>query len=322
MENYLMKPARHIIPVILALVLAFTASCQKTETKNRPSIVVTYSILGSVVKELVNGNADVIITIPNGLDLHEWEPSAKDIEKINKASLIVRNGLNLEAGMERSLSAAGKNGVKIFTASDHITVRHVDLREEDEHEDEGHSHEAAHEDEEGHHHHGDSDPHLWTDPVTMKAVVEALVPALKNDLGIDITDRAEDFISRLDNLNIQIADTLSAIPAEGRKIVTGHESMGYFSQRYGFEMTGVIIPSLSSQASVSAADLVNLKKAILENGIKTIFTEQGTSPAVARAIGDETGVRAVELNTHALPSDGSYFTFLKEMADTIAGALK
>lgn len=308
-----MKPSRHIIPVILALVLAFTASCRKAETKNRPSIVVTYSILGSVVKELVNGNADVIITIPNGLDLHEWEPSAKDIEKINKASLIVCNGLNLEAGMERSLSAAGKNGVKIFKASDHITVRHVESREEDEHEDE---------DEEGHHHHGDSDPHMWTDPVTMKRVVEALVPALKNDLGIDITDRAEDFISRLDRLNVQIADSLSAIPAEGRKIVTGHESMGYFSQRYGFEMTGVIIPSLSSQASVSAADLVDLKKAILENDIRTIFTEQGTSPAVARAIGDETGARVVELNTHALPSDGSYFTFLREMADTIAGALK
>ena len=317
-----MKPSRHILPAILALALVFTASCRKTETKIRPSIVVTYSILGSVVKELVNGNADVIITIPNGLDLHEWEPSAKDIEKINKASLIVCNGLNLEAGMERSLNTAVKNGVKIFTASDHITVRHVYPREEDEHGDENHSREAAHKDEAGYHRHGDSDPHMWTDPVTMKRVVEAFVPVLKNDLGIDITDRAEDFISRLDKLNIQIADTLSAIPAEGRKIVTGHESMGYFSQRYGFELTGVIIPSLSSQASVSAADLVNLKKVILENGIRTIFTEQGTSPAVAGAIGDETGVRVVELNTHALPSDGSYFTFLREMADTIAGALK
>ena len=305
-----MKPVRHIIPVIIALALAFTASCQKKETKNKPSIVVTYSILGSIVKELVNGNADVIVTIPNGLDLHEWAPSARDIENINRAALVARNGLGLEAGMERYLKTAEESGVKIFTASDHIAVRNVE------------SHEGDHEDEDGHHHHeGASDPHLWTDPVTMKAVVEALVPVLKNELGIDASTRAREIIGQLDDLDRQIADTLSSIPAEDRKIITGHESMGYFSQRYGFNMIGVIIPGLSSQASVSAADLSNLKKAILHNRVKTIFTEQGTSPAIAGAIGDETGVKVMDLNTHVLPADGSYFTFLKDMADTIANGL-
>ncbi|MBN1627593.1 MAG: zinc ABC transporter substrate-binding protein, partial [Deltaproteobacteria bacterium] len=191
----------------------------------------------------------------------------------------------------------------------HIAVRHAE------------AHDAGHEG--GHHHHGGaSDPHLWTDPLTMKAVVMALVPVLKNEMGIDSADRAQDLIDRLEEMDKYIANSVSTIPPQDRKIVTGHQSMGYFSQRYGFDMIGVIIPGLSSQASVSAADLANLKKAILANGVKTIFTEQGTSPAVARAIGDETGVRVVELNTHALPADGSYFTFLKDMADTLADGLK
>jgi zinc/manganese transport system substrate-binding protein len=307
-ETPFMKPVNHIIPAIIAMALVFTASCQKTKTESKPSIVVTYSILGSVVKELANGNADVIVTIPNGLDLHEWEPSARDIENINNASLVICNGLGLEAGMERYLKTAEENGVKIFTASDHIAVRHVQ------------SHEGAHED--GHHHHeGASDPHLWTDPVTMKAVVEALIPVLKIELGIDASIRARELVGRLDDLDRQIANILSLIPAEDRKIVTGHESMGYFSQRYGFNMIGVIVPGLSSQASVSASDLSNLKRAIQDNGVQTIFTEQGTSPAIAGAVSDETGVKVVELNTHVLPTDGSYFTFLKDVADTIADAL-
>jgi zinc/manganese transport system substrate-binding protein len=303
-----MKLVRHTISVIIATAILVTASCQKTEMHKIPTIVVTYSILGSVVKELVNGNADIIVAIPNGLDLHEWAPSARDIENINKAALLVHNGLGLEAGMERYIDSAQKNGVKVFTVSDHITVLHTE------------THDGYLEVE--HHHDGDADPHLWTDPVTMKAVVESLVPELKNDLGIDVTASAQNFIARLDDLNKQISEKLAIIPGQNRKIVTGHQSMGYFVQRYGFEMTGVIIPSLSSQANVSAADLSNLKKAILKNSIGTIFTEQGTSPAVARAIGDETGVRVVELNTHALPADGSYFTFLNDMADTIVKALK
>ena len=98
--------------------------------------------------------------------------------------------------------------------------------------------------------------------------------------------------------------------------------MGYFAQRYGFKLVGVIIPSLSSQAGVSAADLAALKKAIQDNGVKVIFTELGTSPAVAKAIGDETGSRVVELTTHSLPADGSYFTFLRNVATVVTNGLK
>jgi ABC-type Zn uptake system ZnuABC Zn-binding protein ZnuA len=98
--------------------------------------------------------------------------------------------------------------------------------------------------------------------------------------------------------------------------------MGYFADRYGFKIIGVIIPSLSSQAQVSAADLAALKQAVEDEHVKAIFTELGTSPAVAKAIGDETGVQVVELTTHALPSDGSYFTFMINLATVITNALK
>jgi zinc/manganese transport system substrate-binding protein len=276
---------------------------------SKKSIVVTYSILGSIVKDLVGEKANVTVSIPNGLDPHEWEPSAKDIETINKAGLVIENGLGLEGGMEKTLQTARNNGVKFFTASAYITVRHVGSGEGIP---SGDPDQAI----------GAADPHLWMDPLTMKSVVSALVPEFKKDLNLDVSSQALDLENRLDNLNKEVVSTVVAVPQDNRKLVTGHESMGYFAQRYGFKLVGVIIPSLSSQAGVSAADLAALKKAIQDNQVKAIFTELGTSPVVAKAIGDETGVKVVELTTHALPSDGSYFTFMRNIASVITNALK
>jgi zinc/manganese transport system substrate-binding protein len=297
--------------MLLTLVLASTLACQSTANTNsgKKSIVVTYSILGSIVKELVGDKATVTVSVPNGQDPHEWEPSAKDIEAINKADLVVENGLNLESGMQKTLQTARDSGVKFFTASDYITVRHVGSGEGIP---SGDPDQVI----------GAPDPHFWMDPLAMKSVVSGLASVLIEDLNLDVSSQAADLENRLDSLNIEVADIVAAIPQENRKLVTGHESMGYFAQRYGFKLVGVIIPSLSTQAEVSAGDLAALKKAIEDNDVKAIFTELGTSPAVARAISDETGVKVVELTTHALPSDGSYFTFMTNIANVITNALK
>ncbi|MGA9049345.1 MAG: metal ABC transporter substrate-binding protein [Dehalococcoidia bacterium] len=298
-----------LLSVLIASLLLGSLSCQPSISSSKKSIVVTYSILGSVVKELVGDKATVIVSIPNGLDPHEWEPSAKDIEVINKADLVIENGLGLEGGMQKTLETAKSNGVRFFTASDYITVRHVGLGEGIP---SGDPDQAL----------GAADPHLWMDPVGMKSVVSALVPVLTKELNLDVTAQAQSMEGRLDALNNQVVTTVAAIPQDDRKLVTGHESMGYFAQRYGFKLVGVIVPSLSSQAEVSAADLATLKQAIDDNHVKAIFTELGTSPAVAKAIGDETGVKVIELTTHGLPADGSYFTFMTNLATVITNALK
>jgi zinc/manganese transport system substrate-binding protein len=261
------------------------------------------------VKDLVGDKANVIVPMPNGQDPHEWEPSAKDIETIMKADLIVQNGLGLEGGMEKTLQQAQEAGVKFFTASDHITVRKVG---EGEGIPTGDPDQAV----------GAEDPHLWMDPIDMKAIVAALATQVKTDLGIDLTDRATDLESRLDALNQEVADKVKSLPGANRKLVTGHESMGYFAQRFGFKLVGAIIPSITTQAEVSASDLAALKKLIQDNQVKVIFTELGTPPAVADAIGKETGVKVVELTTHSLPADGSYFTFLRNLAQVIVDGLK
>jgi len=285
-------------------------SCGQTAvTGKQKSIVVTYSVLGSIVKQLVGDQAEVVVSVPNGIDIHEWEPSAKDIEAINKADLVIQNGLGLEAGLLKALLAAENSGVKIFTAADHIDVRHVAAGEGIP---TGDPDQAI----------GASDPHLWMDPLAIKDVVIALVPVLKNELDLDVAIQAANLETMLENLNQEIAGEVSLIPLKDRKLVTGHESMGYFARRYDFKLVGVIIPSLSSQAEVTAGALADLIKAVRDNQVKAVFSELGTPAGVAKKIGDETGVKVVELNTHVLPDDGSYITFMRNVAGTITGALK
>ena len=107
---------------------------------------------------------------------------------------------------------------------------------------------------------------------------------------------------------------LAAVPAANRKLVTGHESMGYFADRYGFQLIGALIPSLTTQAGVSAQELPKLADEIAAQNVKAIFTEIGTPTQVADAIGEETGVKVVDLASHNLPDDGTYATFLLENA--------
>jgi zinc/manganese transport system substrate-binding protein len=295
--------------LILFMLLVACQTNAPAQNNGQKTIVVTYSILGSVVKDLVGDRANVIVSMPNGQDPHEWEPSAKDIETLTKADLIVQNGLGLEGGMEKALAEAKDAGVRFFTASDHITVRHVG---EGQGIPSGDPDQAA----------GAEDPHLWMDPLAMKSTVDALAAQINTDLGIDLSDRAKDLDSRLDGLNQEISDAVNALPQDNRKLVTGHESMGYFAERYGFKLVGAIIPSITSQAEVSASDMAALKKLITDNQVRAIFTELGTPAAVSDAIGNETGVKVVELTTHSLPEDGSYFTFMRNLTGVIVDALK
>ena len=293
--------------------LVTTAGCgggDSSSTSDRPSVVVTYSILGAVVSEVVGDAADVKVLMPNGIDPHEWEPSAKDLELLNQADLIVSNGLDLEGNVMEAIEAVEKDGVAVFHATDHIEVIEFGAGGHDDDE------EAVHDDE-----HGSGDPHFWTSPVEMAAVVEALGVALA-DIGIDTGDRAAMIKESLLNTDQDIRDLIADIPAESRILVTGHESLGYFAHEYEFEVVGAVIPSLSSEAEASAGDLATLKETIADEGVIVIFTEMGTSPDVVEALADEAQVSVVELSTHFLPEDGTYKTFILQLASMISVALQ
>jgi zinc/manganese transport system substrate-binding protein len=304
---------RFIIVIAAVVATALTAlGCGGPGSENSAAgkrVVVTTSILGAVVSELVGDGAEVSVLMPDGVDPHDWEPSAKAIEAVHGADVVVANGLDLEEGLEGALSEAARHGVTVFEAADHVELRTIADGEvaEDHHG----------EDERGE---GAEDPHLWLDPLAMRSVVRALGPVLA-EARIDVGDRVETVSAALERLNAEAAERLERVPAERRKLVTGHESLGYFADRYGFVLVGAVVPSLTSQAETSAGALAALRARIEEAGVAVVFTELGTPRRVVDAIADETGAEVVELATHRLPADGTYRSFLLEIVDTIAGAL-
>jgi zinc/manganese transport system substrate-binding protein len=278
-----------------------------------PRVVVTHAVLGAVVKDLVGDRAAVTVLIPNGTDPHAWRPSAKDVEQLRSADLVVANGLGLEEGLTEALERAREDGVPVLEATDYVRIRRVGEAEAAEPaEGEGHGEDVRP---------GAPDPHFWTDPASMRKVAAAIATALGERLDVDVRARWADLDRRLRQLDAETEQTLAAIPPQRRKLVTGHESLGYFARRYRFELVGAIVPSLSSQARVSAEELASLVRVIRREGVDVVFTEVGTPRRVAEAVAEETGARLVELPAHRLPEHGSYETFIREMARIVAGAL-
>lgn len=295
--------------ILATIVVGGCSGGSSTPSVSRPTIVVTYSVLGAVVKDLVGDAAAVRVLMPNGADPHEWEPSAKDIETVTRADLLVENGLGLEGAMANAFAQAEAAGVKRFVMSDHVTIRHVGP---------GEGADATDPDQAP----GAEDPHLWMDPLTVREGIDALAAQLKADLGIDVAARARDLDARLATLNDDVEAILGAIPDARRTLVTGHESLGYLAARYHLRLVGAIIPSLTTSAEPSAADLAALAAKIRAANVPAVFTELGTSPRAAEVIANETGAKVVELTTNTVPADGSYATFMRTISTLIADNLR
>ena len=280
---------------------------RKSEADSRPRIVVTYAVLGTVVRDVVGDAGDVKVLMPNGANPHEWSPSAKDVETILQADLVIDNGLRLEGNLQDPLKEAKARGIRVFTVADHVTVRKVRAGEG---ANPGDPDQAP----------GVDDPHLWMDPLTMKQWIGPLVPVLK-EIGIDAAAGGAKAEADLGALNAEVESVLAAVPAEHRRLVTGHESMGYFADRYGFELVGAIVPGITSQAESSAGALADLIDKIRAAGVPAVFAEIGTPAATVEAIADDSGTKVVELSTHNLPADGTYRSFMLNIATTVARAL-
>jgi len=321
------------IRAVAALSVLFLSACgsaatdepttTSTASEPLPVVAVTYSVLGSIVSDLVGDVANVVVVIPDGQDPHDYQPSAKDVEALNGAALIVANGLGLEEGLESVLEGAERAGVTVFHMADHVTVRDPDSgeHEHDHHEGDDHSDDhggegggVAHE---GGHHDHDGDPHLWTSPATLLEALPALAAALETALGTPTA--LDEVTAALEAVDAEVAARIGTL--ESCVLVTGHDELGYFADRYGCEVVGTIIPSMSTTAEASAKQLAELKAEIAEHGARAIFTSLGTPRDVAERIASETGVKVVELATHMLGTNTSYADYILEVTDTIVAAL-
>lgn len=270
---------RALAAAMTAALLALTG-CAGGAASDRPLVVVTTNILGDVVSHLVGDEAEVLTLMRPGADPHSFEISAAEAARMRSADLLVANGLGLEEGLQQHLDAASADGVDTFVAGDAVEVLPYSSTDAD----------------------GADDPHFWTDPAQMIAVVDALTPMLESVAGPAVADHAAAYRAELETLDADMTAAFAAIPAERRALVTNHHVFGYLADRFGFRVIGAVIPGGTTLAAPSASDLADLVSAIDAAGVPTIFAESSSPDRLVRALADEADrrVEVTELFTESL----------------------
>jgi zinc/manganese transport system substrate-binding protein len=134
------------------------------------------------------------------------------------------------------------------------------------------------------------DPHWWQDPRNAILAVRAIEADLADadpEGTAAYRRNADRYLERLRRLDAGIAACVERVPPEKRRIVTTHDSLAYFADRFGIEVVGAVIPSLSTQAQASAGDVERLVEQIRAEGVEAIFPESALSAKLEEAIARE-----------------------------------
>lgn len=309
-----MRRWRSILAAAVAAVVTLGACGSGDPAESDITIVVTTSTLGDLVSNVAGPEANLVVLMPLGADPHSFSPSSQQVAEMNEADLVVVNGLGLEEGFEAVLDGVVADGGRVLELGPMLDPIEFGDDDHDDGEDQN--------DEEGHDH--SIDPHVWMDPVRM-AEAAAIVAAELSELAPDggWTERGAAYASELEQLHAEIEEELSVVEPANRLLVTNHEALGYFADRYDFEVVGTVVPGGSTLGEPSSEALAALVATMRDLEMTVLFAETTQPSALADAVANELGgeVEVVELFTGSLGEPGSEAATLIDMLATNASRI-
>ena len=248
--------------------------------------------------------------IPNGASPHDFQLSAQDRQELEQADLVVANGADLEAGIPLDDVTAPK-----WLLADHVGhlrpfSQDLPAGAETGAEEESFAH----------------DPHVWMDPDNVRAALPSLAAALADvdpDHAVEYRRRAREYGARLEQLDRSLSGAVASIPRADRRLVTSHDALGYFADRYGLRVVATAFPASGPEAEISAAQLADVEAAVRSSGVPTVFAQREDSPAVLEQVADDTGVRIDERLFVESPGEaGGYAGTLRRDGALIVAGLR
>jgi ABC-type Zn uptake system ZnuABC Zn-binding protein ZnuA len=284
-------------------------------------VLATTSVFADIAKLALGDTVTIDTIVPAGVDVHTFEPSPADAQKLTDADLIVMNGLGLDEWVLTLLESAGKSEADVLELGEDLTGFEYIEGAEEEHE--TGAEEGSETDEHGH---GGTDPHIWLDPAGAQLYMERIAKRVSDERA-DLADRiATAFGEGLDQLTAlknDMSAAYAAIPAEKRKIVTFHDAFGYYARAYGITVVGVAVEAPGQDPSVQ--EIATLIEAIRAAGVTSIFSEVQFPSKVLDQIAAETGAVVLEdLYSDALgaaPAD-TYIGAMRKNAEAILASFK
>ncbi len=256
---------------IWILLLFSISACGQNASPSRtadPVILTSTTILADITRNVAGDRLPVESLLPIGTDPHSYQPTPRDVVQVADSKLLIINGAGYEHFLGTLLADAGGER-EIINASAGISTR-LDAN--------------------------GIDPHMWLDPNNAITYVENIREALTHydpDGTQVYRSNADAYIAQLNDLDKWIVEQVSQVPEESRLLVTNHEALGYFAERYSFIITGTVIESFSSGASPSAGQMAGLIDQIQLSGAPAIFLDASDNELFAQQIADETGVRVI-----------------------------
>ncbi|HEY6570186.1 MAG TPA: metal ABC transporter substrate-binding protein [Candidatus Limnocylindrales bacterium] len=267
-------------------------------------VVATTTVFADLVQQVGGSRVDVRSLVPKGGEVHTFDPTPSDVQKITEAKVIVRNGLGLDDWLTALAEDAGTSApiVTLGEGLDGVTYL----------EGEGGA--------------GSVNPHLWLDVAYASKYVDRIQAALTDVDPAGASEyaaRASAYKAVLTALDADVRQRLDALPASNRVVVSFHDAFPYFAAAYGLTVVGTIIDAPGQDPS--AGQIADLVRAIRASGAKAIFAEAQFSDALVKAVASETGATVVSDLYDDTLGDAPVDTYVGMMtwnADRVVDALR
>lgn len=281
--------SRYLIPFLLILI-SFGCKSDSKETRTKPLIVATTSILADGIKNIVQDQADVVALMPAGVDPHLYKASVRDLDLLTNADLVVYHGLYLEGKMTEIFEKLA------------LSQSLIDISRGLSKEDLIRSGPEAH----------SVDPHIWFDVnLWSKAMAYTSQEIIiwKPELKSRLESNSKTYLSELKSLDTDVRKKVDELRTAGQVLVTAHDAFAYFGKAYQLEVKS--LQGLSTLSEPGLRDLTELITIVQENKVKAIFAEQTISPKAIRAVAAGAAERNHQVNlagplyTDSLDAEGT-----------------
>lgn len=286
------------------LVLSVLASCKReaAPTDGKKRILTTFTIIQDIAQN-VAGDAAVVESITKpGAEIHDYEPTPRDLVKAQDADLVLWNGLGLERWFEKFLQQV--QHVPAVVISDGVQPLSIGEGPYD----------------------GKPNPHAWMSPANAIVYVENIRQALiKLDPANQATysANAAAYTEKLKAVDAPVRQKLEIIPADQRWLVTCEGAFSYLIRNYG--MKELYLWPVNADQEGTPQQVQKVMDTVRANRIPVVFSESTISDKAMQQVAKETGARFggvlyVDSLTDATGPAPTYLKLLETNADTLVKA--